>query len=46
MRFAQENGVDQLVIGTHGRGKVGKLLLGPVADKVLYLSDITVLMVN
>jgi nucleotide-binding universal stress UspA family protein len=46
VRFAQENSVDQLVIGTHGRGKVGKLLLGSVADKVLHFSDITVLMVN
>jgi len=46
VRFAQESRVDQIVIGTHGRGKVGKLLLGSVASKVLHLSDIPVLMVK
>ena len=45
-RFAEEKKVDQVVIGTHGRGRIGKLLLGSVASKVVHLTDVPVLLVK
>lgn len=33
--FARENGVDLIVMGTHGRTGVGRLLMGSVAELVL-----------
>jgi nucleotide-binding universal stress UspA family protein len=46
VRFAREHGIGQIVIGTHGRGKVGKLLLGSVANKVVQLSEVPVLVIK
>ena len=46
VHFAQEHGIGQIVIGTHGRGKVGKFLLGSVANKVVHLSEVPVLMIK
>ena len=35
IEYATENDVDQIVIGSHGRSGVSRILLGSVAEKVL-----------
>ena len=45
-RVAEENGVDQIVMGTHGRGAVGSLLIGSVAQRVVHLAKVPVLLVK
>ena len=45
-RYAKEAGVDQIVMGTHGRGAVGQLLMGSVAAKVIQLAEVPVLLVK
>jgi nucleotide-binding universal stress UspA family protein len=45
-RYASEAGVDQIVMGTHGRGSVARLLMGSVATKVIQLADVPVLLVR
>ncbi|WP_231185591.1 universal stress protein [Haladaptatus sp. DYF46] len=35
LRYAREHDIDHIVIGTHGRDDVSKILLGSVADKVM-----------
>lgn len=35
VRYAQEEQIDLIVIGTHGRGPLGHMLLGSVAEKVV-----------
>jgi nucleotide-binding universal stress UspA family protein len=35
VRYAQEQQIDLIVIGTHGRGPLGHMLLGSVAEKVV-----------
>jgi nucleotide-binding universal stress UspA family protein len=44
VRFAQEKGCDLIVMGTHGRSRVGKFFLGSVAASVLGDCDIPVLL--
>jgi nucleotide-binding universal stress UspA family protein len=44
VRFANEKGCDLIVMGTHGRSKVGKFFLGSVAAAVLGDSKIPVLL--
>jgi nucleotide-binding universal stress UspA family protein len=43
---ASEEGADLVVIGTHGRGGVDRLLLGSVADRVIRLAPCPVLAVR
>lgn len=43
---AERCGVDQIVLGSHGRGAVGSLLLGSVALRVLHLAKVPVLLVK
>jgi nucleotide-binding universal stress UspA family protein len=42
VRVAQEKGVDQIVMGTHGRSAMGRFLLGSVAQRVLHLAPMPV----
>ncbi|GCF12387.1 universal stress protein [Haloarcula mannanilytica] len=44
--YADENGVDLVVMGTHGRTGVRRYLLGSVTEKVVRLSDVPVLSVK
>ncbi|MCK9284968.1 MAG: universal stress protein [Rhodocyclaceae bacterium] len=43
MDFAKEKGCDVIVMGSHGRSRVGKFLLGSIAASLLADCDIPVL---
>jgi nucleotide-binding universal stress UspA family protein len=45
-RYASEQGIDLIVIGTHGRGPLGHMLLGSVAEKVVRKAPCPVLTVR
>ncbi len=45
-RAATDLGVDMILIGTHGRGALGGLLLGSVAQRVVHLATAPVLLVK
>ncbi len=44
--YAEQNGIDLILIATHGRSGVGRWLMGSVADRVLRSSRIPVMMIN
>jgi universal stress protein A len=44
--YVSANAIDLVVIGTHGRGMVGHLLLGSVAERVVRRSPVPVLTVH
>ena len=44
--YADEEGVDLIVMGTHGRTGLDRYLLGSVTEKVVRLSDVPVLTVR
>jgi nucleotide-binding universal stress UspA family protein len=45
INYAQDNGVDLIVMSTHGRGGVGRWFMGSVTDKVVRHSPVPVLTV-
>jgi nucleotide-binding universal stress UspA family protein len=46
VRFANESGIDLVVMGTHGRTGVERLLMGSVAEKVMREAHCSVLVVK
>lgn len=46
VRYAGEQNADLIVIGTHGRGPIGHMLLGSVAEKVVRKAPCPVLTVR
>ena len=46
VRYANENKIDLIVMGTHGRSGISHVLLGSVADKVVHKSSCPVLTVR
>jgi len=46
LRVAQRERAHQIVMGTHGRGALGRALLGSVAQGVLTAADVPVLLVR
>ena len=46
LAYAHNKGVDLIVLGTHGRGAIGKALLGSVADHVIRQAECPVMVVR
>jgi nucleotide-binding universal stress UspA family protein len=46
LNYAQKNGVDLMIISTHGRSGITRWVFGSVADKVIHQSSIPVLIVS
>lgn len=44
--YADDNDIDMIVMGTHGRTGIDRMLLGSVAEKIVRSSDIPVLTVR
>jgi nucleotide-binding universal stress UspA family protein len=46
LRSAEETGCDLLVLGTHGRTALGRLLMGSIAEQVLRHAGCAVLLIK
>jgi len=44
--YARENGIDLIVLGTHGRGVLAHLMMGSVAERVVRIANCPVLTVR
>jgi nucleotide-binding universal stress UspA family protein len=44
--YARENGIDLIVLGTHGRGALAHLMVGSVAERVVRIAPCPVLTVR
>lgn len=45
-RFASENGIDLIVVGTLGKSGIDRILLGSTAEKVIRISNCPVLVIK
>ena len=45
-RYAKENSIDQIVMGTRGLGAISEFVLGSVASKVIHLSSVPVTLIK
>ena len=45
LEYADDNGIDQIVVGSHGRSGIGRALLGSVAETVTRRAQIPVAVV-
>jgi nucleotide-binding universal stress UspA family protein len=45
IQYAQENGIDLIIMGTHGQGGIQRFLLGSNTDRVLRTGHLPVLVV-
>lgn len=46
MKYENENNIDLIITGSHGKSKVGKLLLGSVSDFIAKHAKCPVLIVR
>ena len=46
LKYAQEHGIDLIVIGTHGRRGLNRVLLGSVAEEVVRSANVPVMTVR
>ena len=46
VQYAKEHAIDQVVMGTHGRGAVASVLMGSVAKEVLTCTHVPVMLVK
>ena len=46
VRYSKANGIDMIVMGTHGRGPIAHMLMGSVAEKVVRKAPCPVLTVR
>ncbi len=46
VRYAKDNDIDLIVVGTHGRGAIAHMLIGSVAEKVVRKAPCPVLVVR
>jgi nucleotide-binding universal stress UspA family protein len=46
VRAAKQRGVDQILMGTHGRSTIGTLFMGSVAQRVVHLAPMPVTLVK
>ena len=46
VQYAEEQKIDQIIMGAHGQGALSTFLLGSVVSKVLYLASMPVLLVK
>jgi nucleotide-binding universal stress UspA family protein len=46
VRYAVNNGVDLIIMATHGRSGISKIFWGSVAEKILRATDIPVLLIK
>jgi len=44
--YAREHGIDLIIMGTHGRGALGHILMGSVAERVVRLASCPVLTIR
>jgi nucleotide-binding universal stress UspA family protein len=46
VEYAEDNGIDQIIVGSHGRDGVSRVLLGSVAETVVRRSSVPVTVVR
>jgi len=46
VRYAEDDGCDLVIMGTHGRGGIDRLLLGSVTERVVRASNVPVLTIR